>query len=115
MSGDMQREQGRRDWEMEAQQRYELEQLAEADRDQRVDVSSDGFALCCRMYFSVCVTMYNLRDPLFIEYKGIMEPVLCCPTPSTCDCEACPNLQGHDWAHASPHCSSFASLCNPQR
>lgn len=39
MSGDMQREQGRRDWEMEAQQRYELEQLAEADRDQRVDVS----------------------------------------------------------------------------
>lgn len=39
MSGDMQREQGRRDWETEAQQRYELEQLAEADRDQRVDVS----------------------------------------------------------------------------
>lgn len=40
MSGDMQREQGRRDWEEEAQRRYELEQLAEADRDQRVDVSS---------------------------------------------------------------------------
>lgn len=39
MSGDMQREQGRRDWEEEAQRRYELEQLAEADRDQRVDVS----------------------------------------------------------------------------
>ena len=39
VSGDMQQEQGRRDWEEEAQRRYELEQIAEAARDQRVDVS----------------------------------------------------------------------------
>lgn len=39
VSGDMHQEQGRRDWEEEAQRRYELEQIAEADRDQRVDVS----------------------------------------------------------------------------
>ena len=45
MSDDMQREQGRRDWEEEAQRRYELEQLAEADRDQRVDVSLYYFYL----------------------------------------------------------------------
>ncbi|KAL3154674.1 hypothetical protein ABBQ38_011223 [Trebouxia sp. C0009 RCD-2024] len=37
VSGDMQQEQGRRNWEEETQRRYELEQLAEADRDQRVD------------------------------------------------------------------------------
>lgn len=37
VSDDMLREQGRRNWEEEAQRRYELEQLAEADRERRVE------------------------------------------------------------------------------
>ncbi len=38
VSDDMLQEQGRRNWEEEAQRRYELEQLAEADRARRVEV-----------------------------------------------------------------------------
>ena len=38
VSDDMLREQGRRNWEEEAQRRYELEQQAEIDRERRVDV-----------------------------------------------------------------------------
>lgn len=38
VSDDMQREQGRRNWEEEAQRRYELEQQAEVDRELRVEV-----------------------------------------------------------------------------
>lgn len=37
VSDDMQREQGRRNWEEEAQRRYELEQQAEVDRELRVE------------------------------------------------------------------------------
>ncbi|KAL0042503.1 hypothetical protein WJX79_001686 [Trebouxia sp. C0005] len=37
VSDDMLREQGRRNWEEEAQRRYDLEQLAEADRERRVE------------------------------------------------------------------------------
>ena len=38
MSDDMLREQGRRNWEEEAQRRYELEQQAEIDRERRLEV-----------------------------------------------------------------------------
>lgn len=52
VSGDMQQEQGRRNWEEDTQRRYELEQLAEADRDQRVDVS------CHHNHLEVCGGCY---------------------------------------------------------
>ena len=40
LSDDMLREQGRRNWEEEAQRRYELEQQAEVDRAHRVEVTA---------------------------------------------------------------------------
>lgn len=39
LSADMVQEQSRRNWEEESKRRYELEQLAEEDREQRVEVS----------------------------------------------------------------------------
>lgn len=39
LSADMMQEQSRRNWEEESKRRYELEQLAEEDRDRRVEVS----------------------------------------------------------------------------
>ena len=38
LSADMLQEQTRRNWEEESKRRYELEQLAEEDRDKRVEV-----------------------------------------------------------------------------
>ena len=79
MSGDMQREQGRRDWEEEAQRRYELEQLAEADRDQRVDVS-----FCChclveaaRLFRAVCHPEQLSTNYPLLSTMGYRVAVLC--------------------------------------
>ena len=44
LSADMVQEQSRRNWEEESKRRYELEQLAEQDREQRVEVT---FQLHC--------------------------------------------------------------------
>lgn len=56
VSDDMLREQGRRNWEEEAQRRYELEQLAEADREQRVEVLLIRCHLLCFCAPSFCIS-----------------------------------------------------------
>lgn len=80
VSGDMQQEQGRRNWEEETQRRYELEQLAEADRDQRVDVSCHHICLevsgGCYMLLQYSI-MDNLRERLRLS---TMIEMTICPT-----------------------------------
>lgn len=61
VSHDMQQEEGRRNWEEETQRRYELEQLAEADRDQRVEVS---FHHMCLAVPEACMSGLQAYAPL---------------------------------------------------
>ena len=64
ISGDMQQEKGRRNWEEETQRRYELEQLAEADRDQRVDVS----------FHYICLPVAGGCYSLLLHYSDVDNP-----------------------------------------
>ena len=76
----MQQEQSRRDWEEEAQRRYELEQLAEADRDQRVDVSFYHLCLVllknCSPFSLQCVILNSHSELFTVEYDGVSEGCL---------------------------------------
>lgn len=60
VSGDMQKERGRRNWEEEAQRRYELEQLAEADREQRIEVGSPCPSLLNLCSLKACCELVSM-------------------------------------------------------
>ena len=71
MSADMQQEQGRQNWEEQTQRRYEFEQLAEADREQRVEVS---FACMLRPTGCVCIPCHSAYCCTFlIDFENVLD------------------------------------------